>query len=174
MEAWRTSLIRACLIVGRSILRPTTPEDRRYGGGQRKSGPCPCHGCRRARRHVLRQRPRWRGDRCLAAEAVSGIRDPERGGRPELVRAAHPRLRGRRRRLPQSVSLGRAHRQRCAGFPDDDPGAGRRSAGRDHGCFRVPSRGRSCPLDGLLRSRRRRQGVGAAFCSHPDRTSSGV
>ena len=64
---------------------------------------------------------------------VKRLRDPRRGRRARLVRAAHARLRQERRLLPRRLQLGHAHGRRHRRVPLHDLRRGRVRARRDHG-----------------------------------------
>ena len=78
------------------------------------------------------------------ARTFPGFTVLDEHGAPELVRAAHPRLRRGPRVLPIGVPLGDhrgGRRQRRVPVLDHAGPGRRRTAGRDHGCQRLPPRG---------------------------------
>ena len=128
------------------------------------------HGAEIGRGRRARGRPRepehglHRSGRCpargLATRHVPGVRPGGVNGRPQLVRAVHPRLRGRPRLLPHRLRLADRRRGGLRRVPLLDPARPRRSrraAGGRDGRLRVPARGRPRPLVDLLGRRRRRR-----------------
>ena len=107
------------------------------GRGRREGRPgaSRADGRRRQRDDGDGRRPGPGRDRCLAARHAEGLRDPERGRRRSVVRAAHARVRRIRRLLPRRVRLGHA---RCPTRPSSGTPRSARARASSRGSWTRP------------------------------------